>query len=396
LGAKSPVRGKNVGNIFITGITGFLAKQVAVRYLRRDPSLTIYGLIRAADDERMEQRRKQVVEAMFGSEAEAWDHRIVGLRGNLVEERLGLTDAAWKTVIDHCSHFIHCGASVRFDEELEEARKTNYMGSVHVVELAQAVQENGTLDRLDYVGTSYVAGDRTDRVSEDDLGEGHGWKNSYEQTKWESERHMREVWDSLPVTIYRPAIIVGDSETGETSSFNVLYWPIRIFSTGRFPMVIGSKETPIDVVPVDWVADAMVHISSSPESIGKCFALAAGDKCTRVGPLCDMASKFFDRPLPRFIEPDYFYEKIAPEMVKQFNTAAGQLMKNGMQYLPYFASNPIFDTSNTDAALADSELSCPALHEYFDILFTWCQDSDWGRKKVTKRVAPRAETSAAP
>jgi len=391
-----PTRGKSVGNIFITGITGFLAKQVAVRYLKRYPDITIYGLIRAPNDERMEQRRRQVVEAMFGDQADAWDDRVVGLRGNLVDERLGLTDADWQAVIDNCSHFIHCGASVRFDEELEDARKTNYLGSVHVVELAQAVQAEGSLERFDYVGTSYVAGDRTGRVSEDDLGEGHGWKNSYEQTKWESERHMREVWGDLPVTIYRPAIIVGDSKTGETSSFNVLYWPIRIFSTGRFPMVIGSQDTPIDVVPVDWVAEAMLHISSRPDSIGKCFALAAGDRCTRVGPLCDLASKFFGRPLPRFIEPDYFYEHIAPEMAKQLNTAAGQLMKNGMQYLPYFASNPIFDTSNTDAALEDSDLDCPRLDEYFDILFTWCQESDWGRKKVTPKKSPQEPASASP
>jgi thioester reductase-like protein len=385
-----------VGNIFITGITGFLAKQVAVRYLRRDPNLTIYGLIRAPDDERMEQRRKQVVADMFGDEAEAWDARIIGLRGNLVDERLGMSDAAWQCVIDTCSHFIHCGASVRFDEDLEPARETNYTGSVHMVELARAVQAGGTLDRFDYVGTSYVAGDRTGLVSEDELLEGHGWKNNYEQTKWESERHMREVWGDLPVTIYRPAIIVGDSKTGETSSFNVLYWPIRIFSTGRFPMVIGSKETPIDVVPVDWVADAMVHISSSPDSIGKCFALAAGEQCTRVGPLCTMASEFFGRPLPRFIEPEYFYEHIAPEMVKQTGTAAGQLMKNGMQYLPYFATNPVFDTSNTDAALAGSGIDCPKLEDYFDILFTWCQESDWGRKKVPPKSASAEETEVFP
>ena len=384
-----------MGNIFITGITGFLAKQVALRYLQRNPDLTIYGLIRAADDDRLEQRRRTVVEAMFGAEADRFDGRVIGLRGNLVEEGLGLSESDRRSVIDNCTHFIHCGASVRFDEELESARRTNYLGSVHVVELAKAVQGEGQLDRLDYVGTSYVAGDRNGRVSENDLGDGHGWKNSYEQTKWESERHIRQVWGELPVTIYRPAIIVGDQHTGETSSFNVLYWPIRIFSTGRFPLVIGSKETPIDVVPVNWVADAMLHISAQPDSLGRCYALAAGDRCTRVGELCEMASRFFDRPLPRFVEPEYFWEHMAPEMEKQLHTAAGQLMKNGMQYLPYFAGNAIFDTSNTDAALAGSGIPCPRLEEYFDVLFTWCQESDWGRRKVKRRsAAPAVQESA--
>ncbi|MEE2828234.1 MAG: SDR family oxidoreductase [Myxococcota bacterium] len=389
-GAEPPERNKGVGHIFITGITGFLAKEVAVRYLKRNPDLKLYGLIRAPDDDRMETRRLAVLEAMFGDDAPAWNDRVIAVRGNLNEEKLGLSEAARQQIVANCSHFIHCGASVRFDQDLESARQTNYGGSVRIVELARAVQEGGQLDRIDYVGTSYVAGDRTGIVSEDDLQEGHGWKNSYEQTKWESERHMREVWGDLPVTIYRPAIIVGDSKTGATSSFNVLYWPIRIFATGRFPMVIGREETPIDVVPVDWVSEAMLHISATDESLGRCYALAAGDRCVRVEQLCNLASKFFDRPLPRFVDPDYFWEHMAPEMEKQLATAAGQLMKNGMQYLPYFANNAIFDTSNTTAAMEGSGLELPALPDYFDTLFNWCLESDWGRKKVPPKPRPQS------
>ena len=112
-------------------------------------------------------------------------------------------------------------------------------------------------------------------------------------------RHMRQIWDDLPVTIYRPSIIVGDSKTGATSSFNVLYWPIRIFASGRWPWVIGSPDTPVDVVPVDWVSKAMFEIASRPDSLGKCFSLSSGDGASTVGELCELAGRFFDRPLPR-------------------------------------------------------------------------------------------------
>ena len=152
--------------------------------------------------------------------------RAVAIAGDLTAPRLGLGERH-DEIAAGVGTVIHSAASVAFDLPIEEARAINVEGTRRVLDFAGAVPD---LQRVAYVSTAYVAGDRRGTVYEDDRETGT-FRNSYERSKHEAEAVVRS--STLPWTIARPSIIVGESTTGWTASFNVLYGPLRAFAAGR-------------------------------------------------------------------------------------------------------------------------------------------------------------------
>ncbi len=371
-------------SLFLTGATGFLGRELLKRTLERDATATVHCLVRAQDEAQAGRRLSALLNEVWGDRAADFAPRAKAVFGDASEPRFGLSEGAWDGLSGEISHILHGAASVRFDLPLDEARKNNVTGSLSVLELADSTKaRQGRAPRVDYIGTSYVAGDRLGRVLETELSMGQGFRNTYEQTKWESEGHMRERWGDLPIAVHRPSIIVGDSQTGQTSSFNVVYWPIRIYAKGWWDLLIGNPSAPIDVVPVNWVADAILHLQKSDSTLGKCFHLAAGpDHCVTVGTMAELASQYFKKPPPRVVSPETFWSELQPEMAKKLRGAMKQLVETGVQYMPYFAQNPIFDVTFSQAALLDAGLEVPDVHRYFAQLFDYCVKTDWGRRPL--------------
>ena len=154
------------------------------------------------------------------------------------------------------------------------------------------------LQRVTYVSTAYVAGDRRGTAYEDDRETG-AFRNSYERSKHEAEALVRS--STLPWTIARPSIVVGESTTGWTASFNVLYGPLRAFDAGAYPLLPARRRSPVDVVSVDYVADAVAALAHHPEAAGGTFHLTAGAQTSSVGEIMKMATGRFDRPAPRLV-----------------------------------------------------------------------------------------------
>ena len=117
-------------------------------------------------------------------------------------------------------------------------------------------------------GTAYVAGERSDLVREDELVVGQGYRNTYEQTKAEAETLVRSRLGSLPGVILRPSIIVGDSRTGVTSSFKMMYWPLKIYARRLWRTVPGYPDAVLDIVPVDFVADSVARLLFDEAALG--------------------------------------------------------------------------------------------------------------------------------
>ncbi len=369
---------------FITGVTGFVGGELLRRIMLRTDDEVI-GLIRAANDDAIQTRIDKLLEGSLGADLLP-EHaaRFTGVRGDISQPGLGMSDEHRQLVVRRATRLLHNAASVRFDLTLEEARKHNVVGTEGMLELGREVARDGELERFGYVGTCYVAGRRTGVVLADELDEGQEFKNTYEQTKCESEKLIRDAWDELPIVVFRPSIIVGDSRTGRTQSFNVIYWPLQIYAKGMWPdFFIGNLEAPSDVVPVNFVADAMLYLLDQESSNGCCFPLAAGvDKVATNRKIIEMASEFFDRPFPEIISPEDFSDEERIRRYNELSATQRSMIAQGIQYLPYFAQSPMFDNTPTLEALAGTGLEPPAVEDYFLNLFDYCKRSQWGRKPV--------------
>jgi hypothetical protein len=181
------------------------------------------------------------------------------------------------------------------------------------------------------------------------------------------------------VTIFRPSIIVGDSRTGRTASFKVLYWPLKMYARG-FRLVPGRPDTPMDVVPSDYVVQAVAHLRRHAGGAGQVYHLCAGpERTASLLELASLASKFFKVKRPVFVQPSIFVR--ARPLVDRF--AWGRLRRiliAGRVYTPYLSLQLQFDTQRAREGLQGSGIAVPRVEDYFTNLFRFAIETDWGKR----------------
>lgn len=365
-----------MSNTLVTGATGFLGREVVVRLLETDPSAQLTLLIRGKDDADA-QRRGDKLLAELGAKKHA--SRVTIVRGDIEQDRLGMDEKTRDRVASTTSSIIHGAASVSFTLPIEEARNVNVEGTRRILDLAKKAQGGGA--RVDYVGTAYVAGDREGIAYEDELDVGQSFRNTYEQTKMEAEKLVRERCKDQPIAMYRPSIIVGDSRTGRTASFKVLYWPLKLYAQGFARVAPGRRSTPIDVVPSDYVVDSILAIRKRDDSLGRCYTLAAGlDRDSTIGELTDMASEFFRVSKPIFVNPDYVLGWFRPLVDLLPGGKTKHRLTAARVYTPYLNLKLRYDTRNAKTAVRGTGIEVPPVQEYFKTLFRYCVETDWGKK----------------
>ena len=172
------------------------------------------------------------------------------------------------------THVHHLAAIYNLAVPLELAQRVNVDGTGNVLELCLAAER---LQRLMYVSTAYVAGMRTGVVYEHELSLGQRHKNHYESTKFQAELWVRQLMDRVPTTILRPAIVVGDSQTGETEKFDGPYFLLRTIAQAhrnRRPVPqFGRARATFNVVPVDYVVEALIALTDDPAAAGETLHL---------------------------------------------------------------------------------------------------------------------------
>lgn len=358
----------------ITGGTGFVGRYVIAALLRRDGDARVTALVRRHRRYAPEARVRRALEAVGAADLLP---RVEALAGDLAATRFGLDQPTYDALARRTGRLIHGAASVRFDQSIEEARRNNTRTTEEVLRFAHAAG----LERLDHVSTCYVAGRRTDLVREDELEHDAGFKNGYEQSKYESEQLLRREAGSTALTVMRPSIVVGDSRTGATTSFNVIYWPMKLYHRGWWRTVIGRRETTVDAVPVDFVGEAIAALALRPEAAGRTFHLAAGPaRQSTAAEIADLTRRLLDGPPVRWIDPDTFTRWVQPVLDPLLLTRRlRRIRRGGHIYLPYFTANPSFDTTHADAALAPLGIEPLPVREYFENLVRFAVDSDFGR-----------------
>lgn len=373
------------GDVLLTGATGFVGMEVLARYLDRSDR-RIVALVRAADGAAAQARIDAVLTNLYGPRAEAHRHRVEAVASDMMAPALGLSPAQREEIAERVTTIVHSAASVSFTLPLQEAREINVGGTRRMLDLAQLAQEHGGLNCYGHVSTAYVAGTHIGRFCERDLDVGQSFRNSYEQSKFEAEQMVRaQEW--LPSKILRPSIVVGDRNSGWTAAFNVLYWPLRALSRGLFSAVPAVPSAPVDVVSIDYVADAihaLCETTTDPPRSGETYHLIAGQNASTFGQIVERASRYFRREAPAVLPPAEFAKLPVHSVAQDSALAAGSI------YFPYFAIDTVFDDEATRACLEPEGIRASPLSDYLERLLDFATRSRWGKHPIA-----RAEAGAA-
>jgi thioester reductase-like protein len=255
---------------------------LAAALLARDADATVVALV--------EPRMLDAARPLAGS---IGGDRIEVLAGDITDRRLGLADDDYERLAGEVRRVFHLAAIYDLAVPLEVAQRVNVDGTGNVLDFCHGAT---SLERLAYVSTAYVSGLRTGVVYEHELVMGQEFKNHYESTKFQAEVWVRELLGEVPTTILRPAIVVGDSQTGETEKFDGPYYILRALSRaqrlGRSLPQFGRAGATFNVVPVDYVVAAMVAASADPATLGHTLHLVDPDPMTS-GELVELLSHLY-------------------------------------------------------------------------------------------------------
>jgi len=341
----------NARGIFLTGVTGVLGRELVSELLLKTEA-KIYLLIRGRKNLSHVDRARKILaskglDKLVGT-------RVQVMEGDITLPLFGLSPDDHVSLARDVTHFFHVAALTALNGSERDCNQVNLGGTREALKIAALLREKGCLERFYYYSTAFVAGSLQTYCSlEDELPREPSFANFYESSKYASENEVRAALaGGLPATIFRPSIVVGDSKTGEVSEFNVIYPFMKLFAHGILKRLPTRLDNSFNIVPIDFVTNASVHIAFLPESVGKTYHLV-----TRRQPTIEMlinvaAEEYPQLPSIEIIDPEEFSkEELGPN--EQF--VFGMLEP----YLGYLNDHLTFDTRNTEAALKGSGLAFP-------------------------------------
>lgn len=333
--------------ILLTGATGFIGAQIA-RQLVAATDYRILALVRAADGAAAVRR---LARAWWDwpDVASAIGTRIEPLPGDVTLPGLGLepNDKRLREV----TLIIHAAADLRVTAALDELYRTNVRGTANLLALAMALHADHGLARLAYLSTAYVCGRRAGPVWEQDLTDEYGFSNAYEQSKYEGERLVRAAAPELPVTIFRPGMVVGDSRTGDIKTFNTIYAPLRLYLARKLGLIPARRDLPINIIPVDYVAQAIVRLTLDPRAVGLTFHLTAPvETLPVVAELVGTARQWSAEQL-KITLPWPWFVPLPPGVLQAVASRTSGSLATLSHLLPYLDSRAQFRRDNVDQLL---------------------------------------------
>jgi long-chain acyl-CoA synthetase len=350
------------GAILLTGGTGFLGMELVVRLLEQGDGPDIFLAVRARDPEAARGRVDEIVAQLYEDVPDSVE-RLRPVAADLTMPGLGLAEADRITLAANVERIVHCAASIQFTLPIEEAREINVGGTRRVLELARELPR---LERLVHVSTAYVAGRSPGIFCEHHAG-GSGFRNTYERTKLEAELIVA-LSDDLPTAIVRPSIVVGESDSGWTSAFNVLYWPLQAFTRGVLDTVPADPDGVVDMVPVDYVAEVIERATFEPGVSGRFHAVAA-ERAVSVSELIDEVCREMNREPPVLTEPGSLPS----------DHPAGV-------FAPYFDVKTRFDDTRSRLLLGDAG-PAPRPASYLPQLLEYGVNARWGKRPLSREAA---------
>lgn len=343
--------------VLLTGFPSFKARKMCEE-LVRSPRTLVHAVVH----KKFEADAREALEALpldqrsrvnlLEGDAAAMD---LGLSGREFADLAGEVDR-----IHHMAQVSYLGADRKLTEQV------NLGGAREILELASACR---SLRALVFHSSAHVSGDRAGLVLEEELEKGQGFHNAVEETLARGEKMMRAAMKRLPICVVRPTIVVGDSKTGEVDRFDGPYFLILLIVTSPpdFPLALpGRADTPLHLVPVDYVVRAAAAIGRDPRAPGRTFHVGdpAPLSAKRVFELVAAAG---GRRTPRGFIP--------ANLTKALLRTPGidRLAKSPRAFLDALATPVTYSFANTTELLADSDVRCPPFESYVDGLVEYVQ-----------------------
>jgi NAD(P)-dependent dehydrogenase (short-subunit alcohol dehydrogenase family) len=347
---------------FVTGATGFIGKRLVKKLLERKGAV-VYFLIRNESQEKVKALREY-----WGASAA----RVIAVFGDLTAKKLGVSTADIKLLNGQIDHFYHLAAIYDLGADADSQIAVNIDGTRNTVELAKAIDAG----HFHHVSSIAAAGLYEGVFREDMFAEAENYEHPYFMTKHESEKIVRSEC-KVPWSVYRPAMVVGDSQTGEMDKIDGPYYFFKLIQRMRqilppWMPSVGLEGGRINIVPVDFVVDALSVISHQSGIDKRCYHLV-DPVGYRVGDVLDIFSKaahapkmnlFINAALLGFIPRSVTKGLMALAPVRRVRNAIMKDLGLPEDMLTFVNYPTRFDCRDTLAALKGSGLECPNLKDY--------------------------------
>jgi len=365
-------------NVLITGATGFLGSYLLKQLLDND-DITPIVLARDKKGEKAAARVHKTLKYFYGDDASKTMMKRVKIVDAHIDKKYVILDHEMRELlIEEVDEIYHSAAIAEFRIPLDKIRKTNVEGTRHMLEFAMQCKENGHFKKFNHISTTFVVGTRPGVFHEDELDVKQKFNNTYEQSKYEAELVVHEYMQKgLDATIFRPSILTGDSMTGKTSNFKMLYQPLHFFAAELFPAIPADRGTQFNLIPVDAVAEEIGILADDDESPGKTYHIAHASTVS-AGQFIDIASDFFGFRAPQFIP------------LKDFDMTRLTVVQKSLigPYIPYFNYKTSFDTTKAKRILDRVGFRCPMVDEEVLLkLFKYCADTGFIKRKRQHVIA---------
>jgi thioester reductase-like protein len=308
----------------LTGFPGFIGRRLVAELLQRDSERRVVALV----EDRMLAPAQAAADEIDGT-------RIELIAGDISARRLGLADADYERLAAEVTVVHHLAAIYDLAVPIDIAQRVNVDGTGNVVEFCKDCEK---LERH------------------------QGFKNHYESTKFQAEVWVREEMDRVPTTIYRPAIVVGDSRTGQTQKFDGPYYVLRFIAASKrrhLPVPnIGRGVTPFNVVPVDFIVDSIAALAQVPEAVGETVHLCDPSPLS-AHDMFGLLSRLYSGSEPMLTVPaGPVAASLRSKAMRRF---FGGVPRETIRYM----NHPVrYDTRRATELLAAAGLTCPGFASY--------------------------------
>jgi thioester reductase-like protein len=340
--------------IFVTGFPGFIAGQLVERLAREGARFILLvqpGLLTRAQQDL----------ANIASRTQVNADKFLIVEGDITKPDLGLSRENLERARAEADTLFHLAAIYDLAVDRGLAQTVNVQGTERVNEFATSMPN---LKRYHYVSTCYVAGRRLGLILENELKHDAGFRNHYEESKYLAELSVHELKSELPVTIHRPAVVVGDSRTGETAKYDGIYYLIhylRRWPGGLSLINIGNNKVSLNLVPIDFVIEAMVALAKDDRAVGATVQIADPAPLTTEQLFDEIAVKVGGHKslitVPRRLVYPLLMAPGAPKITGLPHSA-----------VPYFFLEQAYDTTRTQELLAPHGIQCPPFPTYAEAL----------------------------